>query len=73
MSPTFIQLVAVGSRQQIKPQGQHLAELDPGATELRERCAYSAGAALVDSAETGSKQPDQAGRLGSSRGLGLGG
>ena len=34
------QLVAVGRRQQVEAQRQHLAELDPGATEALEREAH---------------------------------
>ena len=40
------ELVAIGRRQQVEPQGQHLAELDPGAAQALEREAqpHRAGA-----------------------------
>ena len=42
------QLVAVGRRQQVEAQGEHLAQLDPGAAQALERQAHPDRAGCAD-------------------------
>ena len=47
------QFVAVGGRQQVEPQGEHLAQLDPGAAQAFEVPAASGPARSADRTRAG--------------------